>query len=185
MYCNGCGQALVEGQGICPRCGRTSGLGVPSAMHAGWQRGWLPMALVERRINALAVGWLVYAGLIAITGFLGLAFAHAVLAGHMGPLGSDLHGWDGHGFGHRFGSGPAMPLFFLKFAWMALALRFGLALAAGLGLMQKSPWGRWVAIVAGCLALIHLPLGTALGIWTLVVLCSAPNAAGYEVMSHG
>jgi len=78
-----------------------------------------------------------------------------------------------------------MPLFFLKFAWMALALRFGLALAAGLGLMQKSPWGRWVAIVAGCLALIHLPLGTALGIWTLVVLCSAPNAAGYEVMSHG
>jgi len=78
-----------------------------------------------------------------------------------------------------------MPLFFLKFAWMTLAVRVGLALAAGLGLMQKAPWGRWVAIVAGCLAMFHLPFGTALGIWTLTVLLNAPNAAAYEAMARG
>ena len=78
-----------------------------------------------------------------------------------------------------------MPFFFLRFAWVTLLIRCGLALAAGLGLMQKAPWGRWVAIVAGCLALIHLPFGTVLGIWTLVVLLNAPNALGYDVMARG
>jgi hypothetical protein len=185
MYCNGCGQALVTGQGFCPRCGRASGMGMPMAPTAGVFRSWLPLGLIERRINSLAVGWLVYAGLIAITGLFGLAFAHAFLSGHMGPLGAEPRMWDGHGFGHRFWTGPVMPLFFLRFAWMTLAVRVGLALAAGLGLMQKSTWGRWVAIVAGCLALIHLPFGTALGIWTLVVLLNAPNAAGYEAMARG
>jgi hypothetical protein len=182
MYCNGCGQALVAGQGFCPRCGLASGMGMPMAPTPRW---WLPLGLVERRINSLAVGWLVYAGLIAVTGFFGLAFAHAFLSGHMGRYGADPRVWDGHGFGHHLFVGPSMPLFFLKFAWMSLAVRVGLALAAGLGLMQKAPWGRWVAIVAGCLALLHLPFGTALGIWTLVVLLSAPNAAGYEAMVRG
>jgi hypothetical protein len=42
-----------------------------------------------------------------------------------------------------------------------------------------------VAIVAGILALIHLPFGTVLGIWPLVVLLNAPNAAGYEAMVRG
>jgi hypothetical protein len=182
MYCNGCGQALLAGQGFCPRCGLVSGMGMPMA---GMPRSWLPLGLVERRINALAVGWLVYAGLIAATGFLGLAFAHAFLSGHLGAFGYDPRVWGGHGLGHRIGIGPLMPLFFLKFAWMAMVVRVGLALAAGLGLMQKSTWGRWVAIVAGCLALIHLPFGTALGIWTLMVLLSAPNAAGYEAMARG
>jgi uncharacterized membrane protein (DUF2068 family) len=78
-----------------------------------------------------------------------------------------------------------MPLFFLKFARVVLAMKVMLALAAGIGLMQKTSWGRWVAIVAGCLALLHPILGTMLGIWTLAVLLSAPNALGYEVMARG
>lgn len=179
MYCNGCGQVLVAGQGFCPRCGWASGMATPMA---GGPRAWRPLGLIERRVNALAVGWLVYGGLIAITGFFGLAFAHAFLAGHGGPFGPEMHGWNGHG--HRFWMGPGMPLFFMRFAWMTLAVRAGLALAAGFGLMQKTTWGRGVAIVAGCLALIHMPFGTVLGIWTLVVLLNAPNAAGYEVMAR-
>ena len=181
MYCNGCGQALVVGQGFCPRCGRASGMGMPMAPVSA-PRIWLPLGLIERRVNALAMGWLIYGGLIAIGGFCGLAFAHAFLAGHGGPFGSDMHPWGEHG--HRFWIGPGMPLFFMRFAWMTLAVRAGLALAAGFGLMHKTTWGRGVAIVAGCLALLHMPFGTALGIWTLVVLLNAPNAAGYEAMAR-
>ena len=133
MYCNGCGQALVAGQGFCPRCGRASGMGMPMAPVSA-PRIWLPLGLIERRVNALAMGWLIYGGLIAIGGFCGLAFAHAFLAGHGGPFGSDMHPWGEHG--HRFWMGPGMPLFFMRFAWMALAVRAGLALAAGFGLMH-------------------------------------------------
>jgi hypothetical protein len=137
------------------------------------------LAVVERRVNALAVGWFVYGGLVALTGLIGLAFAHAWMNGHggFGP-------WAGHGFGHRFWDGPAVPFVFMRFARAALFLRVALAVAAGVGLMQKASWGRWVAIVAGCLSIFHPLLGTALGIWTLVVLLNAPTAAGYEAMAR-
>ena len=181
MYCNGCGQALVAGQAFCPRCGRASGLGTPAVPYANQPGPGFPsmfsLAIVERRVNALAVGWMVYAGLIALTGLIGLAFAHAWTDGHFGP-------WTGHGFGHRYWDGPMMPFVFLRFARIAIFARVALALAAGVGLMQKASWGRWVAIVAGCLAIFHPLLGTALGIWTLAVLLNAPNAAGYEVMAR-
>ncbi len=59
MYCSGCGQALVAGQVVCPRCGRASGLGIPVApgpnpYSAGFP-GVISVATVERRVNALAV----------------------------------------------------------------------------------------------------------------------------------
>jgi hypothetical protein len=187
MYCSGCGQALVAGQGFCPRCGQASGLGMPVApdprqFGAGFP-GMVSIATVERRVNALAVGWFAYAGLVTLTGLIGLAFAHAWMGGFghgFGPFGP----WAGRGFGHNFLNGPAMPFVFLRFARVVLFVKVALALAAGVGLMQKASWGRWVAIVAGCLAILHPILGTALGIWTLVVLLNAPNAAGYEVMAR-
>jgi hypothetical protein len=140
----------------------------------------LPLGLVERRVNALATAWLIYAGVVGLFGFLGLAFAHAFMSSHMGEFG---HGF-GHGFGHRVWNGPPMPFFFLRFAWVALMLRVGLAFAAGWGLLQKAPWGRTLAIAASCLALLSFPFGTALGIWSLAVLLNAPNALGYEVMAR-
>jgi hypothetical protein len=151
----------------------------PNLYGAGF-RGIVSVAAVERRVNALAVGWFIYAGLVALTGLVGLAFAHAWMGGHMGGFGP----WSGHGFGRNFGGGPITPFFFLRFARVVLFVRVALALAAGVGLMQKATWGRWVAIVAGCLAIFHPILGTVLGIWTLVVLLNAPNAAGYEAMAR-
>jgi hypothetical protein len=181
MYCNECGQALVAGQGYCPRCGRASEMGMPAmSFRPNAPRMFLPMALIERRLNRLAVAWLVYAGLVGLTGLLGLAFAHAFLQGHGGGFGH----WYGPGYGHRFWHGPEWPMFAFRFARITLAVKFGLALAAGVGLMQKAYWGRTVAIVAGCLALLSFPLGTAIGIWTLVVLLNAPNAAAYEMMAQ-
>jgi hypothetical protein len=184
MYCHGCGQALVAGQGFCPRCGRASGMGMPMAPSAIPHGAAFPhlfsIAAVERRINALAVGWFVYAAIVGAFGFIGLAFAHAWMGGHMGGFG----GWGPHGLGHNFTNGPMTPFFFLRFARAILFTRVALAVLAGFGLMQKASWGRWVAIVAGCLAIFHPILGTALGIWTLVVLLSAPNAAGYEAMAR-
>ncbi len=178
MYCSGCGQALVAGQGFCPRCGQGNGLGVhPGPMSAG-PGGVMPMAQLDRRVQALAVGWLVYAALIALTGMAGLAFAHAWMGGHMGDFGP----WVGHGWGRPLGM--RMPLFWLKFSWIGLGFRVGLTVAAGLGLMQRASWGRWVAIVAAVFSLFHFPFGTGLGIWTLVVLAGAPNAAGYEVLAR-
>jgi len=42
--------------------------------------------------------------------------------------------------------------------------------AAGIGIRRRKPWGRIVGIVVGALALTNLPLGTALGVYALIVL---------------
>jgi hypothetical protein len=59
-------------------------------------------------------------------------------------------------------------------------LRTALAVAAGWGLMERAPWGRIVAIVAAVFSLLKFPVGTALGIWTLVMLVGYRNSTLYE-----
>jgi hypothetical protein len=41
---------------------------------------------------------------------------------------------------------------------------------AGIGLLRLRPWSRVLAIVMGCLHMLSVPLGTALGVYTLWVL---------------
>ena len=183
MYCNHCGQPMAAGpeygQAWCPRCGW-----VAAAVPPGYPAGrpmhgpvCAPPHLFDRRIHMLAVAWLVYAAVIGIGGFFGLAFAHAALGGHMDPF------WGWHTFGHHWGS-HHVPFVFWPFVTGAFFFRVGLALLAGIGLMQRAAWGRPVAVIAGFLALIHIPFGTVLGIWTLITLLSARNAMGYRWMAR-
>jgi hypothetical protein len=46
--------------------------------------------------------------------------------------------------------------------------------------MQHAQWGRMVAIVAAIICLIKIPFGTAMGIWTLVMLLGYRNGTLYE-----
>jgi hypothetical protein len=58
-----------------------------------------------------------------------------------------------------------------------------LGVAAGWGLVTHQPWARMLAIVLGCLSLIHLPFGTALGIYTLWVLLPAGADTEYKSLA--
>ena len=53
---------------------------------------------------------------------------------------------------------------------------------AGLGLLKFRPWARILAIIVGALHLLSFPLGTALGVYTLVVLLNneAPAVFGQQ-----
>ena len=44
---------------------------------------------------------------------------------------------------------------------------------AGVGLLKYRPWARILAIIIGALHLLSFPFGTALGVYTLVVLLNA------------
>jgi hypothetical protein len=59
------------------------------------------------------------------------------------------------------------------------------AFATGFALLQRKPWGRALAMVIGILALIRIPLGTALGIYTLWVLAPATSADEYDALTRG
>jgi hypothetical protein len=168
MYCSGCGQVLVPGQAVCPQCGRPSVAPVPPVPGIQFQ-----LESYAGKVKALSVVWFIYAGLSVSTGIIGLAFANAFMGGRFGYW---MHGPWAHG--------PMPPMWFLPaamhVAWIFLVVRAGLALAAGWGLWERSPWGRIVAIVAAFLSLLKFPFGTALGIWTLVVLMGYRNTTLYE-----
>jgi hypothetical protein len=46
--------------------------------------------------------------------------------------------------------------------------------------MVRAPWGRVLAIIAAFVNIIKFPFGTALAIWTLVMLMGYRNATLYE-----
>lgn len=164
MFCSGCGQTLAPGQAVCPQCGRPLAPVVPPVpglpFHVENYRG---------KVRALAIVWLVYAGLSLLLGFAGLAFAKAFLMGGSGPW-THMH----------TGFPPAWVPMALHFGWAAVVLRTALAAIAGWGLLEYSDWGRIIAIVAAVLSLLKFPLGTALGIWTLVMLLGYRNSTLYE-----
>jgi hypothetical protein len=162
MFCSACGQALTPGQPVCAQCGRPVAVPVPPVPNFGFQ-----LQNYSSRIRALSIVWFVYGGLSLVMGFVGIAFASHFL--HGGP-------WEHGPWGDNWWFGPAI----LHFAWSILIVRSALALLAGWGLMERTQWGRVVAIVAGFISLIRIPIGTALGIWTLVTLLGYRNTTLYD-----
>jgi len=168
MYCSRCGQALQPGQGICPQCG----LGAMPATQTIPGLG-LEVQAHSCKVRALAICWWVFAGLSVVLGIAKLSFARMFLGGPMGPWFHPHHEW-----------GMQLP-FLLHIAWVTIVFRAALALAAGWGLWERTEWGRILAIIAACLCLLKFPLGTALGIWTLVLLVGYRNRTLYEQQTRG
>ena len=69
---------------------------------------------------------------------------------------------------------------FLHLAGAFIILRASFAVVAAWGLMERTQWGRVVAIAAAFLSIIKFPLGTALAIWTLVTLLGYRNTTLYD-----
>lgn len=59
----------------------------------------------------------------------------------------------------------ALALFLIIMAVMTLT-----QIIAGVGLLRLRPWGRILAIIIGVFAVPSFPLGTALGVYTMVIL---------------
>lgn len=52
---------------------------------------------------------------------------------------------------------------------------------AGYGLLRHRPWARVLAIVVGVLGLVNIPVGTAIGIYALLVLTQEAAQPYFEV----
>jgi hypothetical protein len=163
MFCSGCGQVLQPGQGFCAQCGRPSAGVVPPIPGLQFQ-----LDNYAGKVKTLSIFWFVYAGLSLLLGLAGLSFLHAFFSGALG----------------NFAHGPLPPNWLgpmiLHLALPFILIRAALAFAAGWGLMQREQWGRVVAIVAAVLSLLRFPFGTALGVWTLVMLLGYRNSTLYQ-----
>jgi len=68
--------------------------------------------------------------------------------------------------------GPAVSALFLLLAAPGLI--------GGIYLLKRRPWARILMLVLGFLNLIHIPIGTALGIYTIWVLLKTETANLFE-----
>jgi zinc-ribbon domain len=175
MFCNQCGAQLTEGAGFCGQCGKAQAApptapAVPAVARPAYVD---PVAgRVERHRQILAVLWLVL-GLLGLVGgwaLMVIAQAQPWLYGggaeNMPPFAPTLV--------HEilFGIGVAL----LAFS----ALR----IITAVGLFAVQSWARVLAIVMAIISLIEIPIGTAIGIYTLWVLVPRQAEVEYAAMAQ-
>jgi zinc-ribbon domain len=155
MFCERCGSKLNEGQRFCPSCGKPVGISLVPLERQG---------KVQRNLQILAILWLVAGALNLFLGFGMFTFGH--IFSNLGL--------------HFDGAPNVTPLIhsIIGFASGFVLLKAVLSIVTGVGLLQRESWARPLAIVMSFFELLHIPLGTALGIYTLVVLL--PNEASVE-----
>ena len=158
MYCNGCGSELQPGYNVCPKCGKVIGDPVSAVTRSR----------LENHLSTLGTLWVVV-GVLFLLPALGLFFASSVahFVIHDNVVARTLG-----------------PLLLTIIGGTILLIAVG-GILVGLGLKDRKPWARVVAIVLGVIALFHPPFGTALGIYTLWVLMSDEGGFEYRRLSSG
>ena len=152
-----------------------AGYGVPPQVPPGYPGYAVPaipyVPRVHGHLKTVGILWCVYGAYRAFAGIAASFF---------------LFGLSHGGFFERFGGDRSFPFASMApmmgsiAAVVAIMTLVGsvLAFLTGFALLNRKSWGRILAIVAAVLALIKIPIGTAIGIYTLWVL--APSRSGLE-----
>jgi hypothetical protein len=156
MFCDRCGATLQQGQRFCSSCGNAVS-GITSAAP-----GAIP-SRIQGHLRILAILWFIVSGFIFLPGVFLLGFSPQIVS--FIP--------------------PDVPAIDLVRAILPAVGIFMTAIAAvgffaGWGLLERAPWARVLSIVLACFSLFHVPLGTALGIYTLWVLLPESSEQEYR-----
>ena len=176
MLCQSCGNPVAGPGAFCTRCGLQAPFVTATGQPIPPPPGYLHPSRVFRHIQALGILWFLYGIYRAAAGL----FATFILAGIAPRFG--FGPWTMPGEFWRFGHGrfwaPIMAVITVYTAISAL-----LSFLVGYGLTTRAPWARILAIIAAILALIRIPFGTALGIYTLWALAPATSALEYDAIA--
>jgi hypothetical protein len=158
MFCDQCGAQLQSGEPRCGRCGKTV-LGLIE----------LRRSRVRDHVRLVGILWMAYSALHVVAGVLILAalslFGHAI---HIPNHPPEVTVW--------------LRLLFSFIGWLILA-KAAVGFFAGWGLLQREEWARIVALVVGFVALLNVPVGTALGVYTLWVLLPSQSDDEYKALA--
>jgi zinc ribbon protein len=160
MFCDKCGSALQANQNFCSRCGKE----IAGPMMVGYPR----RSRVREHIRLLGILWLALSAFNAVAAVVLFILANTLFL-HL-PMTGENAGW--------------LHPFFRLIAWVVV-VKAAAGFAAGWGLLQREPWARIVCLIMGFLALLNIPFGTALGVYTLWVLLPAEADEEYSQEAQG
>lgn len=161
MFCDGCGASVQPLQQYCSSCGKQI-IGAATT-------GFSSHGRVQRHSHLLAIIWLAFSAMEAVGALI------------LFVLGNGL-------FPHlrQMGAPPEMPVPFFVVLFNTLGIvvlaKAVVGLIAGWGLLQRDPWARVLLLVLAFISLIHIPFGTALGVYTLWVLLPGPSEQEYQTL---
>jgi len=161
MFCDGCGAAVQPGQAFCSRCGKQI-VGPVSVIPQRPGR-------VQGHIQLLGILWLAASALNSLGGLVLLILANTLFA-HLHTMGAS-----------EAATSFLRPLLSVIGIFVLAKAAFGFL--AGWGLMHREPWARILALVLGFVALFNIPVGTALGVYTLWVLLPAQSQQEYDALA--
>jgi len=173
MFCHYCGGALDQGARFCKTCGNA----VPAAAIAP-QVVADPAQALGNHVHVLGILWLVYSIFRIVMAIWILAFGHFFL-----PMMQDAMSHNGTPVPFPF------PIFQFLHLVYAISAVYGVAagvlgIFAGDALRQCKPVGRALAFVAAFSSVISFPLGTAIGVYTLVRLLPEQAARDYKQLAR-
>jgi hypothetical protein len=161
MFCDQCGNALVIGQQYCSRCGKE----VVGRLQT------VRRNRVQEHVRLLAMLWMAYSALNVIGGVVMIVVANTIFGRftHVAGVPAEITIW-------------LRPL--IVAIGSMILVKSAAGFLAGWGLLQREPWARILALVVGFISLLNIPLGTALGIYTMWVLLPAQSDEEYRAFAQ-
>ena len=160
MFCDQCGAQLQTGQQTCARCGKP-------VIGLVYRRN-----RVQEHVRLLGILWLAYSAFTLLGGVAVEIVSHTIFGNEFHAPGPppEIKVWLG-------------PL--LTFVGGLILIKAAVGFIAGWGLLQREEWARVVTLVVGFISLFNVPIGTAIGIYTLWVLLPAGADAQYQEQARG
>jgi hypothetical protein len=126
---------------------------------------------VREHVRLVGILWMAYSALHAVGGVVVIMVAQVI-------FGRVIH--------IPNGPPPEVTVWLrpiLSFVGWLLLVKAATGFIAGWGLLRRQEWARTVALVVGFVALLNVPIGTALGIYTLWVLLPAQSDEEYKALA--
>ncbi|HEY6763880.1 MAG TPA: zinc ribbon domain-containing protein [Candidatus Sulfotelmatobacter sp.] len=158
MFCDSCGTNLHPGQAFCSGCGKPIIGPVPALVLSLQSR-----QRVQRNLQLLAILWFAISAFNVLIGVATYIIANTLFARPGGTM-------------------------FLRPLLSAVSIFVlggsALGFFAGWGLMNRDAWARPLTLVLAFFVLfINIPLGTAVGVYTLWVLLPRESQQEYEALA--
>jgi len=164
MFCDGCGSALQASQAFCGTCGKR----VLGPIGGDAVQSW--PGRVQKHVHLLAILWFAFSALNGLGGLI-LVILGTTLFPHLREM-KDVP--------------PDVPVGFLSALFTSLGIlilaKAALGFVAGRGLLHADAWARVITLVLAFISLIHVPFGTALGVYTLWVLLPEESRREYDAL---
>ncbi len=173
MFCVHCGAAMEPQHRFCAACGKQ--IGASAAQPAAYSHPAViaTQSSTARHLPILGILWVLRGILRLLSSLAAFYVGAAILPWMAGEFAFPMEGfWKGF-----------LPGMIAIGAWLNAAVGAA-SIAAGYGLIQREPWGRTLALVMAFLALLSVPFGAALGIYTLVVLLPARSETEYRQLAR-